>query len=130
MRHNYRIARAFRLNFQRLYFSTPVSCILSGGIGGLFTAGTLTKQQFGAATVDAGRALVSRETVTARCPVLRATVGPVLTCKGSRLLRWQPSSGYAVLCFFPLSDYSIPQSRLNVNSFFNQIIYCILMPNP
>ena len=78
------ILRAFRLNFQRLYFPFPVSQFLPGWIGGLFTAGALTKQQFGAATVDAGRALVSRETVTARCPVLRATVGPVFACKGSR----------------------------------------------
>ena len=122
MRYNYRIARAFRLNFQRLYFSAPVSCILSGGIGGLFTAGALTKQQFGVATIDAGRALVSRETVTARCPVLWVTVGPVLTCKGSRLLRWQPSSVPAVLCFFPLSDYSIAPDRQNVNIFFEKII--------
>ena len=135
MRHNYRISRAFRLSFQRLYFSAPVSCILSGGIGGLFTAGAFNQTTKRAATVYTERANVSRETVMTRCPVLRATIGPIFSCQdthpdqaiGYPRARGQPAPEPSICYFhsFHLVLYTIYRGYTNIN--FLWLTCCVQM---
>lgn len=114
------ILRAFRLNFQRLYFPFPVSQFFARVDRRVEYRRGFHQTTKRVATADTERASVSRKTIAARYPVLRATIGPVFTCKGSCLLRWQPSSVSAALCFFPLSDYSIARGRQNVNIFLRK----------